>query len=192
MVFCHSMGGAVTALYLEAHPGVFDRAVMCAPMIAPNLRIMTKSMALALCRAEHARGNDKKRVFTSKPYAEKERFKTASTNGRERFDWYEELRFNTPAFQNNGLTYGWLRESIDVTDDILAPGAVEKIDAQVMLYTAGLDHVVLPKPQKAFIDRVPQGEQRVVEGAKHEIYRTKDELLFPWWHEVLEYLSVTN
>ncbi len=188
-VFCHSMGGAVTALYLERHPGVFDRAAMCAPMIAPNLSGMPKPVAQALCAVEGALKNAKKRVFVSRPYAEKEPFETACANGRARFEWYEDLRFNTPEYQNNGPTYGWLREAIDVTNDILTPGAVEKIDAKVRLFTAGLDDVVLPGPQKAFIDRVKNGEHRVVAGAKHEIYRSDDAVLFPWWHEVLTFLS---
>ncbi len=188
-VFCHSMGGAVTALYLERHPGVFDRAAMCAPMIAPNLSGMPKPMAQALCAVEGALKNARKRVFVSRPYAEKEKFETACANGRARFEWYEDLRFKTPVFQNNGPTYGWLREAIDVTKDILTPGAAEKIDAKVRLFTAGLDDVVLPGPQKSFIDRIRDGEHRVVAGAKHEIYRSDDAVLFPWWHEVLTFLS---
>ena len=188
-VFCHSMGGAVTALYLERHPGVFDRAAMCAPMIAPNLSGMPKPMAQALCAVEGALKNARKRVFVSRPYAEKEQFETACANGRARFEWYEDLRFKTPVFQNNGPTYGWLREAIDVTKDILTPGAAEKIDAKVRLFTAGLDDVVLPGPQKSFIDRIRDGEHRVVAGAKHEIYRSDDAVLFPWWHEVLTFLS---
>ena len=186
-VFSHSMGGAVTALYLERHPGVFEKAAMCAPMIAPNLGGMPKPAAKALCKTELALKHGKKRIFISKPYAEKEAFETACANGRARFDWYEELRFNTPAFHNNGPTYSWLRESIDVTDDILKPGEVEKIDARVKLFTAALDDVVLPEPQKAFIGRVKGGEHRVVGGAKHEIYRSEDDVLFPWWHEVMEF-----
>ena len=188
-VFCHSMGGAVTALYLERHPGVFDRAAMCAPMIAPNLSGMPKPMAQALCAVEGALKNARKRVFVSRPYAEKEKFETACANGRARFEWYEDLRFKTPIFQNNGPTYGWLREAIDVTKDILTPGAAEKIDAKVRLFTAGLDDVVLPGPQKSFLDRIRDGEHRVVAGAKHEIYRSDDAVLFPWWHEVLTFLS---
>lgn len=188
-VFCHSMGGAVTALYLERHPGAFRCAAMCAPMIAPNLSGMPKPVAKALCIAEKGLKHGRKRIFISKPYSEKEAFDSACANGRARFEWYEELRYNTPEFQNNGPTYSWLNESIDVTDDILTPGAVEQIDARVRLFTAGLDDVVLPGPQKAFIDRVKGGEHRVVDGAKHEIYRSEDDVLFPWWHEVLEFLE---
>ena len=38
----------------------------------------------------------------------------------------------------------------------------------------------------------PQGDRRVVPGAKHEIYRSQDEILFPWWHEVIGFLKGTE
>ena len=187
-VFCHSMGGAVTALYLEQHPGVFDRAAMCAPMIAPRLNGVPKPAVRLMCQTEKALGRGKKRIVGSSPYAEKEQFETAVANGRARFDWYESLRQENPAFRNNGPSYGWLLEAIDVTDAILAPGAVERIDAKVRLYTAALDDTVLPEPQAAFIARVKDGTHVTVDGAKHEIYRSTDEVLFPWWQDVLTFL----
>ena len=161
-VFCHSMGGAVTSLYLEGHPGEFDRAALCAPMIAPNLNGVPKPAALLMCKTESALGRAKKRIVGSKPY-DGERFEDAAANGRERFEWYESLRRATPAFQNNGPTFGWTLEAIRVTDAILAPGAVERIDAKVRLYTAALDGSVMPEPQGQFIDRVKDGTRLTVE-----------------------------
>ncbi|MBQ6373014.1 MAG: alpha/beta hydrolase [Clostridia bacterium] len=189
-VFCHSMGGAVTALFLESHPGFFDRAAMCAPMIAPDLHGMPKPSARLMCRAAIALGRGRQRIFTSKPYTWPDDFDTSCATGRARFDWYEAQRREEPLFTNNGPSYGWTLESIDVTDRILAPGAVERIDAKVRLYTAALDATVLPVPQKMFIDRVPDGSHVTVRGAKHEIYRSADEVLFPWWRDVLAFLSV--
>ena len=51
------------------------------------------------------------------------------------------------------------------------------------------DDTVLPGPQKAFIGRVRSGEHFTVQGAKHEIYRSDDSVLFPWWHGVLAFLK---
>lgn len=188
-VFCHSMGGAVTSLFLEGHPGAFDRAAMCSPMIAPNLLGMPKPAAVLMCKTNKALGHGRHRIVMSKPYVYPEGFEDAAANGKARFDWYETLRRDNPAFRNNGPTYGWTLESIYVTDRILAPGAVEKIDARVRLYTAEMDGSVLPEPQKAFIERVANGEHLFVNGAKHEIYRSADDVLFPWWHGVLEFLK---
>ena len=187
-VFCHSMGGAAAALYLERHPGTFDRAAMCAPMIAPNPG-MPKFMARALCGAQRALKRGRKRVFTFKPYASKERYEGGSASGKARFEWYEALRFRTPAFQNNSPSYSWVLEAVNVTDEILSPGAVEKIDAKVRLYSAEIEKLVLLGAQRAFIARVRDGELRVVKGAKHEIYRSGDDVFFPWWHDVLTFLS---
>ena len=188
-VFCHSMGGAVTALFLESHPGLFDRAAMCAPMIAPNLGALPKPAARLMCQTEKTLGRGKKRIPGSRPYGSPEAFETSCATGRARFDWYEALRQTTPAFRNNGPTFAWTLEAIDVTNRILASGAVERIDASVRLYTASLDETVLPEPQKRFIERVRNSAHIVVEGAKHEIYRSTDDVLFPWWHGVLEFLK---
>ena len=56
-------------------------------------------------------------------------------------------------------------------------------------YTAALDDTVLPEPQAAFIARVKDGTHVTVEGAKHEIYRSPDAVVFPWWHDVLGFLA---
>ena len=60
----------------------------------------------------------------------------------------------------------------------------------IILLCHGLDLLTSQiLPQKQFIKRVKNGEHRLVKGAKHEIYRSPDEVLFPWWHEVLEFLT---
>lgn len=189
VLFCHSMGGAVSALFLERHPDVFARAAMCAPMIAPDRGGVPLGASRLLCRAAKAVGKGKKRIFFSKPYAGAEDFATSCAAGRERFDWYEALRVATPSFQNNGPSYGWTLESLNVTERILAPGEVEKIAVPVRVYTAGNDTTVMPDAQAKFAARLKNGTRTVVEGAKHEIYRSADDVLFPWWHEILTFLG---
>ena len=189
-IFCHSMGGAVTALFLEDPRGAaIERAAMCAPMIAPDLKGLPTPVGRLLCGGAGALGMGKRRVFISRPYVYPDDFDTAPANGRARFDWYETVRRDHPEFQNNGPTYGWTLESIDVTRRILAPGAPERIEARIQLYTAALDDTVLPGPQKAFIDRVPRGEHFTVRDAKHEVFRSTDAVLFPWWAGVLRFLT---
>ena len=189
MLFSHSMGGAVSGLYLEKHPDVFSRAVFCAPMIQANMNRMSPSVVKLLCYSAKLIGKGSGRVFVSKPYSEKEAFESSVATGRERFDWYESIRYNRKEFQNNGPSYTWTLESARVTDQLLAPGAPEKIPCAVRLYTAELDSTVLPEAQKQFISRIRNGSHVTVKGAKHEIYRSNDDVLFPWWHDVLEFLK---
>jgi lysophospholipase len=76
-----------------------------------------------------------------------------------------------------------------VTKQILKKGEVEKIACPVRLYTAETDGSVLPEPQEQFISRVRQGNRVFVKNARHEIYRSEDGVLFPWWHDVLSFLK---
>ena len=187
LLFAHSMGGAVSSLYLEKHPGVFARAALCAPMIAPNLGGLPPAAARLMCGVAGKLGHDKRRVFVSRPYAGPEDFATSCATGRERFDWYDALKAATPAFHNNGPTYGWTRDSLRASKQVLAPGAVERIDIPVRLYTAEDDNSVMPDAQKAFAARLKDGERTLVPGSKHEIYRSGDDVLFPWWHGILAF-----
>ena len=157
-VFCHSMGGAVTSLFLSAHPDVFSRAVLCAPMISPNVGGANRRAVRLMCGTFCLLGQG-------------------------------EVKQQHPEFQNNGPTYCWTLEAIKVTKKLLSPGVPEAIACPVRLYSAEWDFSVMPEEQKQFIARVKHGEQFPVPGSRHEIYRSGDEVLFPWWHEVLTFLK---
>lgn len=189
VLFSHSMGGAVAGLFLERHPGVFSRAVFCAPMIAPRRGGVPLCVITGVCRAAKWLGKGKKRAFVSRPYAGPEDFATSAASGKERFDWYDAVKAANPEFQNNGPTYDWALESMLVTKKLLAPGQVEKIDAAARVYAAEQDGSVLAEPQQAFAKRLKNGSISTVAGAKHEIYRSPDSVLFPWWHGVLTFLE---
>ena len=188
-VFAHSMGGAVTGLFLERHTDVFKKAALCAPMIAPNTDGIPTGIAAFLCRAACLAGKSAARPFVSKPYSGPEDFNTSCATGRERFDWYDKIKASHPEYQNSNPSYGWTREALGVTKKLLAPGEPEKIACPVRLFTAGNDGSVMPGPQEAFIRRVKHGKRELVPGSKHEIYRSNDGVLFPWWHEILTFYA---
>ncbi len=189
VVFAHSMGGAVTARFLELHADTFARAALCAPMIAANRGGMPFFLTKLICRVNQLAGRGKKRVFVSKPYAGPEDFDTSCASSRERFDWYDALKARIPQFHNNGPTYTWLVEALQISQVLLWPGAVERVRTPVRLYTAESDNQVLPRAQEMFVKRLKEGERVFVKGAKHEIYRSTDDVLFPWWHDVLTFLD---
>ena len=188
LLFSHSMGGAVAGLFLEEHGGVFERAAFCAPMIAPARMGLPLFMARAVCALPKALGRGRRRMFTSKPWNGPEVFETSCAAGRARFDWYEAMRVRHPQFRNNGPSYGWTLEALNVTKHLLAAGAPERISIPVRVWTAEKDGTVLEEPQQRFAERIPHGSRAVVRGAKHEIYRSGNDVLFPWWHEVLSFL----
>ncbi len=71
----------------------------------------------------------------------------------------------------------------------MAPGAVERIGIPVRLFTAQNDSSVMPDAQKAFAARLGNGARTLVPGSKHEIYRSTDDVLFPWWRGILGFFG---
>ena len=187
LVFAHSMGGAVTSLFLEQFPGVFSAAVLSSPMIAPCVGGVPFPLASMLASAAGFAGMQKHKPFFMKTYAGPEDFSTSCATDPNRFAWYDQVKASRRDFQNSVPSWRWSYESIHVTERILAPGQPEKIDCPVLLFTAGTDSSVLPGPQEAFISRIRQGKHVLVMNARHEIFRSTDDVLFPWWHETITF-----
>ena len=188
-IFCHSMGGAVSALFLQRHPDVFERAAFCAPMIAINRRGFPFFLMKLIMRTFIAAGKGCQCVFISKPYNGREHFEGACATGRERFEWYSGVKDSHEAFHNNCASYSWILEALKVSQWLLAPGAAKKIACPVNVYSAEDDWEVLVNAQKMFVKKLRQGQIRCIPGSRHEIYRSTDEVLFPWWREVLSFLK---
>ena len=186
-VFAQSMGGAVTSLFLEQDHDTFSAAVLSSPMIAPCTGGIPVSLASAVSVIAGMFGKQKKNPFFMKTYSGPEDFVTSCATDPDRFAWYDAVKASRTDFQNSVPSYQWSREALHVTEKILAPGAPEKIACPVLLFQAETDSSVLPGPQETFIERVPDGKIIRVSGSRHEIFRSTDEVLFPWWHEVIRF-----
>ncbi|MCR5264100.1 MAG: alpha/beta hydrolase [Clostridiales bacterium] len=192
ILFCHSMGGAVGAMYLERYgTGCgYDKAALNSPMIAPDRGGYPLFAAKGLCLAAVIAGKGTKRSLNSSPYPGHERFESSSASSQARFDWYEAIKSSTPEFQNYCSTYRLTLEFLDVTKKLLKKGAVEGITIPVRIYQAENDGSVINSYQDIFVSRLERGEIIRVPGSKHEIYRSDDKTLFPYWESVLEWISV--
>ena len=187
-VFAHSMGGAVTALFLERHPEVFSAAALCAPMIAPYTGGIPAAAAGAMARIFCLFGQSRKNPFFMKPYSGKEDFASSCATDFTRFSWYAEEKDSCEAWQNSVPSCRWIAESAAVTRKILAPGAPESIRCPVLLSTADHDFSVRADAQEKFISRVPGGKHIFVKDSRHEIFRSVNAVFFPWWHDILSFL----
>ena len=157
-------------------------------MIAPNTGV-SPFLASAMCRTACFFNRDKNYPFIMKPYSGPEDFSASCATDPARFAWYDAVKASRQDFWNSVPTYRWTLESIAVTDKILAPGAPESITCPVLLSTAENDNSVMPLPQEHFISRVPKGKHIFVKDARHEIFRSVNDVFFPWWHENLLFLK---
>ena len=190
VLYAHSMGGAIGALALMEHPDWFARAVLTAPMIAASSAPFPRRLAKALAGAFCLAGKVKERAFVGKPFdPASETFENGFSTGKARFDYYEQKRIRCAHLQNCSPSYGWLRESLGVTDRLLAPRNTAKIKTPLLLCQAGRDTIVLQPDQERFVHQVAGAQLRRFESAKHEIYGSDDAVMREYVPAVLSFLK---
>ncbi|MBQ6290016.1 MAG: alpha/beta hydrolase [Clostridia bacterium] len=188
-LFAHSMGGAVASLFLERGNHDVAGAVFSSPMIAPYIRSVPVPVASALSSIASFMGRGKRWPFFMKPYSGPEDFSTSCATDPDRFAWYDAIKASRAEFRNSVPSYRWSYEAVHVTDQILASGAPESITCPVILFSAETDFSVEREPQQVFISRVRNGQFIPVSGARHEIFRSVNDVLFPWWRQVISFLK---
>lgn len=191
-IFAHSMGGAVASLFLERGNHDIAGAVFSSPMIAPYIRSVPVPLASALAAVASAMGRGKHWPFFMKPYSGPEDFNTSCATDPDRFSWYDAVKASRHEFRNSIPSYRWSYEAVHVTDQILAPGAPERIACPIILFSAETDFSVEHEPQQTFVSRVRNGQFVSVSGARHEIFRSVNEVLFPWWKQVIAFLKANS
>ena len=100
----HSMGGAISLMYLEAHPEVFTRGILTAPMVQVNSAPFSFRAGKGLADGACLLGKTRKRAFVTSPYSHDETLEKSCCCGQARFDWYHDLCEKEPLFQQGAAT----------------------------------------------------------------------------------------
>lgn len=190
-LFGHSMGGGVSALFLEKHAGFFDKAVLSSPMISAQLGKIPRFFGFAFCGLFTLLGQGKHRVFllSEAKLPEKEAFETSSATSPARFFDYQETKKGNPLFYSAKPSYGWTLTALACTRHIMKRGAPEGISIPVLLFSAKHEHLVRNDVQQRFISRVPNGTLAPEMDTKHEIYAASDGVFHDYMTSILTFFD---
>lgn len=188
-LYGHSMGGCIAARYLEEYPGEFDKAVLNAPMMGLKLGGCPFWAASLLCDINIILGRGDRRLFYQHDFDPKEPFEGSSAGSRARFDYYQAIRCQNPYYQTSSASYRWAREAIRAGRKACRRSKAAKIKIPVLLFQAQEDTLVRPDAQKKFLDRINDGKLVRVPDARHEIYRSSNDVLEPYLIQVIEFFS---
>lgn len=187
-LIAHSMGGAVSALYLQKHPDHFDRAALCAPMIAPRHDGLPLWVCRLVCGFCVCTGQGQKPLFSAGKDDAPDLFENSCALSRARFDYYQSLRSEQPVLSGGKPSYAWTYASLGVTRKILKKNGPERVKIPVRLYAAEDDRLVQAAPQQAWVNRLPNGSFLKVAGTKHEIYNAANPELFAFLDDLFAFL----
>lgn len=170
----HSMGGAVSAMFMATQPTFFKRAVLSAPMFEINTDPYSEAVARVYAAflvkirrgASYAPGRG--------PYVPEDDTFAANevTHSEVRFEASKEQLQRFPEIVVAGATARWVDSGLRATRTIdqLAP----VISTPVLLLQAGIDTYVLPGRQRSFCEKHRDCTRLEYGEAFHEILMERD------------------
>ena len=185
VLIAHSMGGAVSALFLGKHEGYFDSAILSTPMLKMKndtplflVKLLNIYAKLFNKKKDPAPGQSR---FSSEPD-----YEDSCSLSRARFDYVFEMRLNDERYQTNGASLGWALAAFKSHRQILRYAS--NIKLPVTILTAGLDTLIDDEGYKKFALKVPQTEFIPFNNSKHEIFNAADKDRIGFFKEVLKRL----
>ncbi|MBQ3151636.1 MAG: alpha/beta hydrolase [Clostridia bacterium] len=188
-LYAHSMGGAISVLHLQRYPGVFEKAVLSAPMLAPKTAGFPHFATKLMTRAFILMGKGGEMVFTEHEFNPDRTYLQSGDTSEARFNYVHAKRKLRQEYRTCATTYRWLNEALRIIKIMLKPESCKKITAKVLLFQAENDTLVEPLHQEKFISMVNNGEIVKTSGTKHELYLSINETLEPYLDRIFDFLS---
>jgi lysophospholipase len=170
MLLCHSMGGAIGALYVLAHPTDFSKVVFSAPMfgIRPALPNWFAATLLKIHHCINAIFSDKPWYFFGQnDYSDEPFENNRLTRSHARYSIFREAYRNQSEVQLGGVTGVWLKAASHAMNRIESEATAFSIPS--LLLQAGNDTVVDNVRQNNVAEKLPDCQKILLLGAKHEL-----------------------
>lgn len=185
----HSMGGAISAMYLAYGKNVFKKAVLSAPMMELNTKPYAENIARLLSGSLVLIGQGTKYAPDRGPYiAENDTFeKNEVTHSQGRFDMAKAIFVSSPEMVVGGPTNRWVNQALKATKNIdsIAP----KITIPLLILQAGKDLIVKLPRQEAFCKAAPNCKLIKYEESMHEILQETDSIRDLAMKEIKKFLK---
>jgi lysophospholipase len=178
----HSMGGAVMLRVAHAGTEVFERFVLCAPMIdLPGLRASLPMRGLM--RMLRAAGMGERFI----PGGNVDLIKSTGfpgnplTSDPHRYARNAAILEADPTLGIASPTVAWLDAAFATMAEFRSPGFADRIRQPVLMLAAGGDSIVSVPAIAAFARTLPAGSHCEITGAKHEILQEDDRYRGELW-----------
>ncbi|MFL9693382.1 alpha/beta fold hydrolase [Aeromonas veronii] len=177
-LLAHSMGGAISARYLERWPDDIKAAVLSSPMLGINLGGLPKWLAKGLASTIGTVGG-----WLGEPpygpgqgaYQDHGFADNGLTHSQSRYQAFRQLYEQHPQIKLGGATAHWIYQGITGADAAIADAGA--IKTPLLVLQAGNDSVVDNTAQDRFctIAKCEGGKPLHIEGAWHELFIESDD-----------------
>lgn len=179
-LLCHSMGGAIGALYNIRHPEQFQKIVFGSPMFGINSPLpegVAKGI-LAISGGINQLMSDESWYFLGQGKMQQEPFDSnVLMQSEQRYQIFLDVVSEYPDTRLGGVTIAWLNAAIKGMETILTQA--DSLQTPTLILQAAADKIVANEAQKQACEKMPSCRLRVIPDAEHELYMEADEYRIP-------------
>ncbi len=188
-LYSHSMGGAVSLLYLSEGNAPVKKALLSAPMIHPTSAKGPRKLLRFLLKTEAKKHGWNAMFKFSHRFNPDVKFETSNMDSsKNRFLYNLEMRKCDPHYQTSASTNRWNYETLKVKDIILSKRFISRIKAEMLIVRGEKDDVVRPSAQNKFAKK--SGCRLItISNAKHSLCTLKDAELKKYLNCVFDFFN---
>ena len=190
LLFAHSMGGAIGALYLEKYPDDFKGAILSSPMLRLKTGGISPAKIKLLSLYVHLCHKQKCLSVGQHHFDGVNVFETSSCQSKVRYDYLFNQRLENVEYQTYGATFGWSLASLSATKKLIKDAW--QIKTPLLVFEAGNDHLVDPTGYTDFLDKVPNAEHIKYDTSKHEIFNSTDDVRYDYYSHLFKTLDMMS
>ncbi|MBI1214478.1 MAG: alpha/beta fold hydrolase [Alphaproteobacteria bacterium] len=191
IMMAHSMGAHLGLRYLHDHEGVFDSAVLSAPMMDIVTGGLPRPLARQMAKFAKAGNYLEKYIPGGADWNDAaDKFDgNQVTHDPDRFEAAKQVLRDKPELQIGDPTYGWVYHAFSSVDILNDEAYLSAIKTPVLMGIAGQDKVVDRPAQERACGILPNCEKIDVPGARHELWMERDDLRKMWTDKVESFLD---
>ena len=191
--FGHSMGGCLLTSYFISSDNLFDKCILCAPMLSVRANALSRRIVNTLGLLEivglgsfpmRRPSWDKENGWLEEPFEE-----NALTTDKMRFNRTYELLSRYPELGIKGMTVGWLKHAIKRTNKFKILDWSQLIKKPLLLLDATDDKLVNSKSNKELLGQSSLTTIASID-AQHEIMMENDEIRREAWKAIDSFLDL--
>lgn len=190
MLLCHSMGGAIGALYVQKYQNDFSKVAFSAPMfgIRPALPDWLSSAMINVHLGLNTFFSKRPWYFLGQDDYRPEPFNRNNlTHSRARYEIFRQAYETHSEAQLGGVTNQWLKAAHKAMRNIVSSAHTFPISSLIL--QASADTIVDNQKQNLIAEIIPNCEKMTIEGAKHEILMESDKYRDPALRAILAFFK---
>jgi lysophospholipase len=188
----HSMGGTIALLCLRRHPGLFDAAILSAPMLGIRTRGVSPALLRGISRLARIAGLGT--CFPPGasawrpdhiPSPAHSRVSNDPERCRLQYAWFAAR----PALRSDQPTWGWLDAALRIDARIARKEFLRRIDTPILLASAGLETFVSPEAHRRAAKLLPDCTLIELPDSKHEPFLERDPIRDRWLEAIDRFIT---